>query len=894
MISKRLPQREHLLSIWAKNRLADRETVEWAVGALKEIRSSLGEDTATLLELLDRWANESPSLDDETKTVWRLLRHAAREIRDDSESWLAVHNVKEKIKVGTLRTEDADRLIDCFRPRVRATELSSWAKANGDPDDNRPLRWVNWDFKTSIQSSYQPHVQLKKSQLTKFPAELLSRLVERGTSALRDALNLAAEMEWVGVKRDLPNYLVHRVYISDKELPEGDTKEVEDRDPDALNNNFGPLVRLMSAALFTLADKDSSAAKSLIASWKLENGGLFGRLFAVAGWRSSLVDNDTVGEFLEGLTNHAFWRWMIFPEIATLRALRWNDLGMRYTNSLAAKLLEGPGNDAFLSDEEIPAVTKLFHRDHELARLVDNHCVVPQEFNELVAQRRAADNRFPIQIPAVEQGQEAVRARSVPDGDPNIFADVPSDQLLAQLLAVTAQNSFERGNDAEAFGRSLDGKRRILEALSLYPVDQEQIETVWNLLLSYPHQKAQNTEAGREAAVTTAGMALALPQVTFSNMAGRLCYWLDSAEEIFPQFQRADELWLTLLPFAASEANQKQVSEDESDEVDLTVAALNEPLGHLLSMFMRRCPSMPAEKKDRPPLPVEFVEPLKHLTGRAKELLANRMAVVIPYFVLADKAWLEDAVVAVLVADGPASDRLWEAFAKYGKIPPPEVWLMLQRSVFRSLRSSKLSPEAKRRLVEMSVMVWVWSKDGESKFKLDSGGLRTAIGLANDDVRGAAAWQFSHLFHSKDEAQPEDEDDENSIESWPRLGTAFFREVWPIEPALQSARTANDFARIPAGVGEKYFAEALSVVLPYLLPFEVWAVVTEFQLDPEESASETLVKAYPEDTLVLLAVCISDKQGHGVYDLKKILDWIVEARPNLEHDYRMRLLRRMS
>jgi hypothetical protein len=892
MISKPLPQRERLLSIWAKDRLADRETVEWAVGALKEIRGALGEDTASLLELLDKWANESPSLNDETKNVWRLLRHAAKESRDP-DSWLAVHNIKEKIGAGTLRTEDADRLIDCFRPRLSATELSSWAKTHEGSRQDSPLHWVHWDFKTSIQSSYQPHVQLKKSQFANFSPELLLRLVERGTSVLRDALNQAADLEWIGGKRDLPNHLVHRVYIPENELPEGDTAEVEDRDPDALNNSFAPLVRMMTAALFALADKNDSAAKPLVASWRLETTGLFVRLFAVAGWRPNLADGEAIGSFLVSVTNHAFWRWIIFPEIATLRALRWNDLGTQHKSILETKLLNGPSDDAFLSDEEIPEVTKLYHRDHELARLVDNGCSVSLQFKELVAQRRAADDRFPPNIPAVEQGQEAARARWAPDGNPDIFANVPADQLLAQLLTASGQHNFERGNDAEAFGRSLDGKRRILEALSLSPADQEQIKTAWNLLLSYPHEKTQNTEAGREAVETIAKLALTMPQATFRNMAGQLCYWLDSAEEIFPKFQCADELWLALLPYAASEANQKQVSDDASDEVDLTMAALNEPLGHLLSMFIRRCPSMPAEEKDRPPLPPEFVGPLKELTGRAKELVANRIVIVIPYFVLADKAWLDDAVISVLIVDGIASDRLWEAFAKYGKIPPPEVWSKLQRSVFRSLRSSKLSPEAKRRLAEMSVIVWVWSKEQESRYQLDSGSLRSALGLANDDVRGATAWHFSHLFHSKDNAK-NDEADEPPIELWPKLGAAFFQEVWPLEPALQSPATANDFARIPAGVGKQYFAEAVSVVLPYLLPFEVWAVMTEFQLDPSKPATKEIITAFPEDVLVLLAVCISEQQGHGVHDLKTILDLIAEARPTLEHDYRMRLLRRMT
>jgi hypothetical protein len=686
---------------------------------------------------------------------------------------------------------------------------------------------------------------------------------------------------------------VHRVYIPESELPEGETAEVEDRDPDAYNNNFAPLVRMLTASLFALADKDAPAARPLVASWKGRPEGLFIRLFAVAGWRSDLVGAEDVGGFLTSVTNHAFWRWIIFPEIATLRALRWNNLGAQFRSILESKLLAGPNDDAFLSDEPIPEEAKRFHRDHELARLVDNNCAISFQAKEFVIERREADSRFATNIPAVERGQEAARMRRVPDGNPDTFTSVAADQLLAKLLAASSQHNFERGDDAEAFGRTLEGKRRILDALSLGPTDQEQISKAWSLLLSYPHEKNGKTEIGRQVVEQIAKLALEMPKSTFGTFAGQICYWLDSAEEVFPKFQCADELWVALLPYAESEANQKKLNDETPNEFDLTMAALNEPLGHLLSMFNRRCPSMPMEEKERPPLPAEFVQPLKRLTGRARELLANRIVVVIPYFFLADKIWLDDTVISVLVRDGVGSDRLWEAFAKYGEMPPRDVWSKLQHSVFRNLSSSKLSPEAKRRLAEMSIIVWVWSKDRKRNFELDSGALRSALGLANDDVRGATAWQFAHLFHSK-EASNKDENSEPVDELWPRLGSAFFQEVWPLEPALQSPATANDFARIPAGVGLKYFSEAVGVVLPYLLAFEVWAVMTEFQLDPSEPVTKAIVAAFPEDALVLLAVCINEQQGHGVYDLKVILDWIVEARPGLEQDYRMRLLRRMA
>ena len=79
-----------------------------------------------------------------------------------------------------------------------------------------------------------------------------------------------------------------------------------------------------------------------------------------------------------------------------------------------------------------------------------------------------------------------------------------------------------------------------------------------------------------------------------------------------------------------------------------------------------------------------------------------------------------------------------------------------------------------------------------------------------------------------------------------------------------------------------------------LQPFEVWAVLNEFQLDPQKATSKKIVSDFPELTLNLLAVCISEKQQHGVYNLKAVLDWISEARSDLQHDYRMRFLRKLA
>ena len=116
-----------------------------------------------------------------------------------------------------------------------------------------------------------------------------------------------------------------------------------------------------------------------------------------------------------------------------------------------------------------------------------------------------------------------------------------------------------------------------------------------------------------------------------------------------------------------------------------------------------------------------------------------------------------------------------------------------------------------------------------------------------------------------------------------------------MEPASESSQSANDFARVPARVGARYFEEALKCVLPYLLQFEVWSVHSDFGLDPKEPATKELLELFPAQILTLISACISPKsEGHGIFELNDLLDQIVTVRPDLRSDNRTRYLRKFS
>lgn len=889
MIAHSLAKRERALSLWIRDRLHERPAVEWGADALKRIHGDLASELVNLFAFLDQHARQQSSLDERSKKVWRLFHIAARDSAGGNGMYWA-YELREQLRGRNVQPETSDKLVDLVRPRLQVEKLSPWAeKEEGRQDD--PLRWVAWTFKTRSGSLNTTEARLGRKDLTNLPVALLLRIIERGTDALADAYMLAGELGWIERGLDLPNLYVHRVAPPDHapvENTDDDDDDDDERDPDAYDDHFAPLVRILSGAFENLVRINPDEAARTLTRWDGRHGGLFLRLAAFALWHEGLKPANEVAAFVKDLAERPFWRWMSYPEIATLRASRWSDLPSAARSALENRLFNGPTAEAFSDDADIEAARQ-FHRDHELARILDAGGDLSEKSRNLVAARRATDKEFPSRVPTVEPGAGGVRVSTVREGNAGKFDDVPADELLEALLQSAGQRHFGQGDDAEAFGRRPAGKARILEALNRTGSSQQAVDRGWQLLLSYPPNKADDPAVVRNLSEGIIELVLREPETRIATLTDRLCYWLDQADEVAPALKDGERLWQVLLPLAADLAREREhtdTNQPRKPEVDLTSAALNEPLGHLISMFLRRCPQMPRQGP-RPSMPDAYAEQLKGLKGRARELVANRLAVHMGYFALADSDWLETIVLAPMASESPASDRLWEAFTKYGHVPPPEIWSRLEPAALRRLASGKLSPDAINRLTEMAIVVWSWSKEADSPYSINTSALRSTLTMANDDVRSQAAWYFQSLFRgSKAKARSTSE-----MDTWSQLGKAFFAEIWPLEPPLQSSKTANHFANIPTRAGEQHFVEAVETILPLLRNFDVWSVSLEFGLGKEETLK--LAERYPESALRLLAASINPQQSHRVLELSAVLDQIVSGAPQLRTDSRVRALRRL-
>jgi hypothetical protein len=871
MTERPFSKRLQIVTLWMKGRLGERETVAWATKALQP---PVSEETVALLDHLSSQAAREVDLHPDTKATWHRLHLAAQDWSTVSPG-LHAGGFKQAIRNDEFANDDVWRLVDFVRPRLKAVGPNSLSRDAKEVDDN-PGQWVIWDLEAAC-GSFDHGAATIIPELPRLSVGLLSRLIRQGTDALEEGLALARQVGWIAEERDLANSLVSRVA---HDAPP-DAARRDERDPDGFNDSFAPLVRLLTAAFDALEDKDSSAANRIVTLWQDQQAALFLRIRAYACSKASVCDGGNVARFLESLPAPIFWQWGRSPETASLRAVRWRDIREPERARLVKRLLTGPDADIFRSDSDRPEEAALYSRDHELARIQDNNEDVPEAIRCLVTERRDRDPQFPAHVPAVAPGRPPPRTRSIPEGDAAIFIGISEDDLIKALVESVRNLRIGDADNAKAYARR--NQATLVGLLERRADTGEDVEMVWRLLLAHPEDKPEDVEAARLVAERIAVLALQVDPDLLDRLADCLCYWLYATGNNLGHFSGAVALWQRLIPLAADKANAAATAH----EVDLSRDALNAPLGHLISFFLESCPEMPANG-ERPSLPEPFVSTLKGLEGHGRPIMANRMVTALNYFWRADKAWVESLVLGPMTSQPKEAAGLWEAFGKYtNELPDPDLWARLEKPLLLHIAAGRLSKEALGLLAQIAVAAWARSKGLPSTASVNAPALRSALAIAPEDVRTAAAWGFTLFF---DRRQKEAEPNSSSDQVWTRLGKAFFDEVWPIEPAAQSGESAKIFARLPIRVAPQHFPNVVRTVLPYLRPFEIWAVELEFGLD---DSSVYLVRNYPVETLALISACLIEDQGHAIYHLGGMLSQISDARPELEQDPRMRRLQRL-
>ena len=874
-------------------RLADRDTIEWALRLSPESRI----ERIAIENLLS--STDARVFDEPWGTAWRLIEESWLEKPLENGPSTAIYDIKARLRAGDRSGAIVSAIVSLVAPRLKVEPIQSWRSQF----IKIPRRPKTFQHLLSARLSSGDLIDLNVLELEKLTElTFLRALGSALEGAVNHGLDIGRRLGWDGQSRLWQLGELDRVYyVLPSHQPDGS------HDPDAYHHGIAPSVKLLFAVVSHVADLNPNEALPVVQRWRLISSLVYTRLWAAAAKNSRLVSAAEVTEFLLGLDGTKFWDLHVFPEIAELRAARFGDLDQKTQKLLAVRLRKGPHRNFWPKKAEVAKVRsgRLYWAVRELKRIETAGGALPADaktwletqigqFPDLVGMSiaeglpgsswleagfasSAGDDRYDVLKGAARLGAlEAALASSRVN-----WNDDPAERANGWLGQ--PGNAQLILNDLEAVGRGGDDYPRVWNRFGWAhsPAQSEPVQ---------PPQRDLQGEANRVLALLSQ-----LSEKTLSAAIEGVSNWLDFWRKQVVASPSGLCVWFRTWPIAVEATNIKR---EKDDDADLSVTArsadderdpmdldtLNTPAGKLVGVFLAACPSL-----EQVPAPFVVGTALHQMrdamlteNGRSGLIARHRLIEALPYFLQADRAWTENNLITPLLNNDGASLALWRAIARRTHFT--DVLKIIGGAMTERATDPRLGRETRRRLV-FSLVVEALHAFRESRPPaVPNPRIQQMLRTLDDEVRASAANAVQQFVRELSAQPPKDQDATSAADLFRSTAARFLRDVWPQERSLATPGVSKALADLPATSGEA-FAEAVSVIERFLVPFECWSML-DYGLygndGDEKKLSIVDSEAKAEALLRLLDLTVGTSDGAVVpLDLTDALDQIRSVAPHL-------------
>ena len=722
-------------------------------------------------------------------------------------------------------------------------------------------------------------------------------------SAVNRGLDIARRIGWTHESSFIYLGSLNRVYYTKSKS--GDERGQE---ADAHHRGIAPSVKLLFSVVSRIKLLDKSAAVSFVGKWRMNNSPIHIRLWAAAAQNHDLVDAEDVTSFLVGTDDRLFWDLHLFPEVAELRATRFNDINRDAQLLICQRIEKGPPRDFWpkrASGEKLNNA-RLFWSARELRRIEIADGTFPNEINRWLADNIKKFQELNVMRPD-EGFPEEVTVHSVshnPDDRYDALDGLPRLRAIESALASERvgwdDHPAERANSWLNQGRNAQA---IVADLQRAADGGDSFPKLWNRL-GWAYSPRQPDESNgpernlqREANVVL-GLLEQLSDRTIRSAIEGLTYWLDSWAKQVVASPIGLPVWLRIWPLAVEVTNASPKPEDggdlgvsaraiDPDEEPMDLDTLNTPAGRMVGVFLAACPNL---ESDGNPFaagkPARVMRDIVIAASNRSGLIArHRLIEGLPYFLRADQEWTRTHLTLPLFNDDSSSLVLWRAIARrthFTKVLSIIGGAMAERAVDR-----RLARETRRRLVFSLVVEFLHAFHESRDPAVPNSRVQQMLRTIDDEVRASAAnaiQQFIQELSSKGAAGV---DTPSAAELFRSAAKPFLESVWPQERSLATPSVSRALSDLPAASGEA-FAEAFDVIERFLVPFECWSMI-DYGLygkgdgdHPEEKLAIIDDEPKAAALLKLLDRTVGTSEGAVIpYDLTDALDRIRSVAPGL-------------
>ena len=647
------------------------------------------------------------------------------------------------------------------------------------------------------------------------------------------------------------------------------------------------LVFYFVSLLDRMAENNPTLLKGHIETWPQPDRYIFDKLRLYVLNKPELFASQEVATLVLSFPRTRLWDPRDKQEILFLLRDRWPEFSSGEKWRIAERILDGPPQFSGEGKQQYE-----MHRREEAAIrfgwLVQAGCDMPEALCERWVELKHGitgwEDAWAGSAAAIPQGKSYwVRT----DEDASVLEGLPLSRIVEVASKNTGRSSGERTERRPFVGLVKERPSRAILALAiasrqeLYPIP------LWSELVRYWPNNTSN-----RANTIFCERIRRLPMEVVVEISDEIGTWL---KENLGKFAEIDEpyafkLYDHLLPgllerkkhtaeFSVSVLIAEGIEVGQSRRI--MDHAINSPVGNatqtLLSMLGARNP--PADQG----MPSEFSSRLDRLldvTGEGEDHAACLVAQRIDWLNHIGPEWVKKKIVPWFEIDHPRCEAAWSGVLWHGEMPSGPVFDQLKDAFVRLF--PKVYSWNWNDAAEESAHQWVVAASVFSN--IDSTGI--TFEQARQCVRQMTQDGQQSVIHFLGLVGQDNED------GWSKYVIPFIENVWPREARFQRESTTQAWTTMLANTDEK-FPDVLRAVRSFLRPLRS-VHYDLYDLQGETKDQRGIIARFPEQTLDLLDLIVSDVLDNIPYDLDEVLEALEDAQPVVVTDRRFARLQELS
>ncbi|SOE86959.1 hypothetical protein SAMN05446935_7494 [Burkholderia sp. YR290] len=807
-----------------ESRLNTSEAIEWALG----LDSNRNAERLALLNLLGVAAGTS--LTEPWSSTWRLIEESWASEPRSREDIMQVYDVARRLNRGDRSGSVLDRIVDLVRPRLHVKPLG---KVRASMRRGR-RRYKRFDDLISASLTSGELVDLQVLDLASIQeTDFLRNLATALDAAVEQGLDISRRIEPERAHSGWRQGQLNRAHY---EPMSGAPLHGE---PDAFHRGIAPCVKLLHAVVQRLGELDANPAQSILNRWAGDERNVRLRLWAASALNSRLVHIEDVTTFLQRLDNSTFWNLHAFPEVAELRASRFNEFDEDVKAALCERIVKKPPRSFWprLIDADFVTSARRYWAIRELQRIRAYGHALPASFEQRLADSLAS---FPdlvaMDVSGGLPGGITISASVPASGEEFDRLDGPT-RLTAIEMALKSPGEIwddspaRRARDwlsAPANARALI---RDMESSSDIEVPNIWERFGWTASLNvFSGLQGANVDEETERTLT---LMMRLSDATLHKALRGICHWLYDWASLVVRSAHGLPVWERLWPIAVANINgQASAQYADLDEGEKAVAdagngeldVLNSAVGKLVEVFFAALRERGAEQSSFGAMDQVRVmrDEITAAKGRAGLVARYRCTELLPYFLSTDEEWAERELIAPLLGASSEAIALWEAVAR--RTQHYTVLARIGREMAEKVLDSKLSRDAKRSFIFSLVVDALHGYLEARPTSVEKAVLTQILRALDDDIRAHAAKAVQQFVEGMSKPVDNEKGAEKAASVSRRAAIPFVREIWPQERSLATPGVSRELAGLPAASGDA-FTDALRAVERFIVPFDCWSMI---------------------------------------------------------------------